>query len=305
MTRHREGKPALERAKREMEKRLRDRRLPGNVVRFLEKGWTRAMALAGEKDPALWNFALLVTDKLLARLTYTAESRQVGDVSRLTVEVARLCEALGLEEGRRDKLLSCLGACRIACLRWKGDRVEAADEEKRDRHMDAAMSLRLGDWLDLREPSQKRFVRVRLERASSISLVYSFSDKSGHKFDDVKLDDLANRFRTGDARLAGMPAGFRLRSVLSDLRGSVKGFLGTRPSNDGKRHASPRLGRGLHLDLDVVPEPAQTIHQLAFGQVGEVAAQQGRYLRLRNAHSAAGFFLREAELARSSGDLDH
>lgn len=52
-------------ARLEIEKRLWDRRLPDSVVLCLNNGWTKVMALAGEKNPALWNFALLVTDKLL------------------------------------------------------------------------------------------------------------------------------------------------------------------------------------------------------------------------------------------------
>jgi hypothetical protein len=67
---------------------------------------------------------------------------------------------------------------------------------------------------------------------------------------------------------------------------------------------SERLGRELYLDLDVVPEAVQARHQLALGQVGEVAAQHGRDLRLRDSHAAPGLLLRQAEAAHGARDLD-
>ena len=76
-------------------------------------------------------------------------------------------------------------------------------------------------------------------------------------------------------------------------------------STDGERQVTDRLGRRLHRDLDVVPEPVQAVHQLALGQIGEVATQQRRDFRLRNAHAAAGLFLRQAGFTHGAGDFDH
>src|SRR5262245_54346838 len=65
-----------------------------------------------------------------------------------------------------------------------------------------------------------------------------------------------------------------------------------------------RCGR-VHLDLDVVPETIQAVHQLALRKVGEVAAHHPRYLRLRDAHAPAGLFLGQPETTHGASDLDH
>jgi len=72
------------------------------------------------------------------------------------------------------------------------------------------------------------------------------------------------------------------------------------------QHQVPnRLGGRLDLDLDVVAEPVQAVHQLAFGEVGEVAAQHARHFGLGDAHAERRLVLSEAEFADCLGDLDY
>ena len=68
---------------------------------------------------------------------------------------------------------------------------------------------------------------------------------------------------------------------------------------------SKRLNSGLDPDFDVVAEPVQAVHQLSFGQIGEVAAQHVRHLRLCDAHPTGRLVLGQAEFAHGLDDLDH
>lgn len=65
-----------------------------------------------------------------------------------------------------------------------------------------------------------------------------------------------------------------------------------------------RLSRRPDLDFNVVAQPVQTVHQLALGQIGEVAPQHGRHLGLRDAHALGGSLLSDAHRAHGLGDLD-
>jgi len=46
-------------------------------------------------------------------------------------------------------------------------------------------------------------------------------------------------------------------------------------------HMPDALGGRLHLYFDVITEPVQTIHELAFRDIGEVTAKQAGHLGLR------------------------
>src|SRR5574337_168867 len=60
----------------------------------------------------------------------------------------------------------------------------------------------------------------------------------------------------------------------------------------------------LDLDFDVVSQAVQALHQLAFGQIGEVAAQQAGNLRLRDTHAPGSLFLSQVEATHGPCDLD-
>ncbi len=62
----------------------------------------------------------------------------------------------------------------------------------------------------------------------------------------------------------------------------------TARSSHIQRQTSDWLGRELHLDFNIVSKAVQARHQLALGQVGEVAAQHRRHFGLGNAHPSAG-----------------
>src|SRR5208282_4347032 len=76
------------------------------------------------------------------------------------------------------------------------------------------------------------------------------------------------------------------------------------PSSNLQRQMTDRLARRLHLDFNIVTKAVQARHQLALGQVCEVAAQHGRDLGLGYAHATAGLLLRQIEPAQRAGDLD-
>lgn len=59
-------------------------------------------------------------------------------------------------------------------------------------------------------------------------------------------------------------------------------------SSDSKHQATDRLPGGLDFDFDFITYPVQTIHQLPFGKIGEIATQQGGQLGLGNTHSLCG-----------------
>src|SRR5450756_1799390 len=66
-----------------------------------------------------------------------------------------------------------------------------------------------------------------------------------------------------------------------------------------------RLGGGDEFNFDVVAEAIEALHEFAFGQVGEIAAQEVGDLGLGKAHEAASFFLSDREAADGASDLHH
>lgn len=64
-----------------------------------------------------------------------------------------------------------------------------------------------------------------------------------------------------------------------------------------------RLGRP-HLDFNVIAQPGEAIHQLALGQIAEVAAHHVGDFGLRDAHQLRSLLLREAPATDGLPDLD-
>ena len=64
-----------------------------------------------------------------------------------------------------------------------------------------------------------------------------------------------------------------------------------------------RLGKP-HLDLNVIAQPSEAVHQLAFGQIAEVAAHDVGDFGMRDAHQLRRLLLRQAPAAHSLSDLD-
>ena len=82
---------------------------------------------------------------------------------------------------------------------------------------------------------------------------------------------------------------------------------GTRPlvsSCYGQGSAANGLSRGDQLDFDVVAQAVQTLHQLLFREVGEIAAHEAGDLGLWDAHAAASFLLSEAKTVHGARDFD-
>ena len=72
-----------------------------------------------------------------------------------------------------------------------------------------------------------------------------------------------------------------------------------------RQHQMPHwLRRRPHLDLNVVAQPVQAVHELALRQVGEVTTQHGRHFGLGNAHALGGSFLGQVHTAHGLGDLN-
>jgi hypothetical protein len=63
------------------------------------------------------------------------------------------------------------------------------------------------------------------------------------------------------------------------------------------------LTRFCEFDFDVIAEAVEPLHELTFGEVGEIAAQEVGVLRLGKAHAAASFFLSDGEAANGASDL--
>jgi len=70
-------------------------------------------------------------------------------------------------------------------------------------------------------------------------------------------------------------------------------------------HVPDTPSGGFHLYFDVVTEPAEAVHELAFRHVREVATKQAGHLGLRQSHAPTGFFLRQAETTHSFDNLNH
>ena len=75
-------------------------------------------------------------------------------------------------------------------------------------------------------------------------------------------------------------------------------------SSYGQSAVTNRIGCAAQLDFDVVSQAVQAFHQLTFRQVGEIAAHQSGYLRLRNTHPATGLLLGQAQTANGAGNFD-
>src|SRR3989344_4449032 len=65
------------------------------------------------------------------------------------------------------------------------------------------------------------------------------------------------------------------------------------------------FGGRLYLYFDVVAEPVQAVHELAFGDIGEVTAKQAGHLGLRQSHAPTRFFLRQAKTTHGFHDLNN
>src|SRR3990172_7293820 len=59
-------------------------------------------------------------------------------------------------------------------------------------------------------------------------------------------------------------------------------------------HMPDALGGGFYLYFDVVAEPVQAVHELAFGYVREVTAEQTGHLGLRQSHAPTPSFFLQA-----------
>ena len=75
-------------------------------------------------------------------------------------------------------------------------------------------------------------------------------------------------------------------------------------SRNRQTPVSDGISGGSQLDFNVVTEAVQALHQLAFGKIGKIPAQQAGDLGLRNPHAAAGFFLRQFQTPHRAGNLD-
>ena len=64
-----------------------------------------------------------------------------------------------------------------------------------------------------------------------------------------------------------------------------------------------RLG-GPYLDFNVVAKPGKAVHQLALGQIAEVAAHHVGNFGLRDAHHLGSLLLCETPAAHGLPDLD-
>lgn len=74
--------------------------------------------------------------------------------------------------------------------------------------------------------------------------------------------------------------------------------------SNSERALANSFSRRLQLDLDVVPKAIKTLHHLALGEIGKIAAHEAGNLRLRDAHLLASFLLGEAETPDRARDLD-
>ena len=71
-----------------------------------------------------------------------------------------------------------------------------------------------------------------------------------------------------------------------------------------QRQMSEGLGRWSHLDLDVVAEAVQAVHQLAFRQVCKIAAHHVGYLRLSEPHAFRGYLLSQLKATYGLPDFN-
>ncbi len=60
-----------------------------------------------------------------------------------------------------------------------------------------------------------------------------------------------------------------------------------------------------NFDFNIIAEPIQTLHQFAFGHIGEVPTHHAGDLRLSESHPYGCGLLGEPLLANRSPDLDH
>ena len=75
-------------------------------------------------------------------------------------------------------------------------------------------------------------------------------------------------------------------------------------SRNGQTPPANGIGSGSQLDFDVIAEAVQALHQLAFREIGKIAAHQARDLGMRNPHPASGFRLGQPQTPHRASDFN-